>query len=120
MSYILLVDDDDDMLMLVSRWLQKAAYEVTAVNSGAAAITEISRKIPDLILLDYGMPEMDGPATLKAIREMESGKTIPVLFRTGKDDLSAWENMEMLKPFDVISKAEGKALLLSKIETILQ
>ncbi|WP_029319142.1 response regulator [Butyrivibrio sp. AE3004] len=119
MKHILLVDDDEDMLKIVSRWLERGGYEVSAVTSGRAALNSISEKAPDIILLDYGMPDMDGPATLNAIRENDSSKNIPVLFRTGKDDTSSQEIMENCRPAGVISKAEGKPKLLAAIAEIL-
>ncbi|SEL37197.1 Response regulator receiver domain-containing protein [Butyrivibrio sp. ob235] len=118
MKYILLVDDDEDMIKIVARWLEKAGYEVSSAASGKAAVAAVSERTPDLVLLDYSMPDMDGPATLAAIREAVPDKNIPVLFRTGKDDLSSQEIMEKCNPAGVISKAEGKPALLAAIAEI--
>ncbi len=119
MSRILLIDDDADMLKLTERWFLKAGYDTDTATSGEAAIELMKSVIPDVILLDYAMPVMDGPATLRAIRANERTKEIPVLFRTGKDDLSSSEEMEALNPAGVVSKAEGKPVLLKAVENVL-
>ena len=119
MSRILLIDDDADMLKLTERWFIKAGYETYTATSGEEALELLKSVIPDVILLDYAMPVMDGPATLKAIREDQRTKEIPVLFRTGKDDLGSSDEMEVLKPAGVVSKAEGKPVLLKAVEKVL-
>ena len=119
MSRILLVDDDKDMIKLTARWLQKAGYEVETALSGKDALESIARSRPDLILLDYVMPDMDGPATLEAIRENDAFCDIPVLFRTGKDDADSTEVMEKLHPTGVVSKAEGKPKLMKVVADVL-
>ena len=119
MSHILLIDDDGDMSKLAARWLTKAGYEVSTVLSGAEALSFLEGTKPDLILLDYAMPEMDGPATFKEIRGNENTKDIPILFRTGKDDGSIADILDELHPEGAVSKAEGKGSLLKAIAEIL-
>ena len=119
MKHLLLVDDDADMSKIVARWLERAGYAVTAVTSGEAALTEVKAVAFDLILLDVGMPGMDGPATLKELRKIEAVKSVPVLFRTGKEEPLEQEMLDALKPCGVISKAEGKPQLLTKIAEYL-
>ena len=120
MSVILLVDDDGDMLKLTSRWLTKAGYETKEALSGGEALELLKKTKPDLILLDYAMPGMDGPQTLEKIREDESIRNIPVIFRTGKEDTEAMGIMETLRPTAVVSKAEGKLPLLKAVEDALK
>lgn len=119
MSFILLVDDDGDMIKLTANWLKKAGYEVATAASGEEAIEFVSSTKPDLIVLDYAMPGMDGPATFKALGEKEESKEIPVLFRTGMDDMSAAEVMESLSPKGVVPKSEGKAALIKAVAAAL-
>ncbi len=113
MSLLLLVDDDEDMTALTSRWLTKAGYEVHTEFSGAGALSFLKSTKPDLILLDYAMPEMDGPAVLEAIRADDATKDIPVLFRTGMDDDIGSHDV------GVIPKSEGKATLLQAVADVL-
>jgi len=119
MQHILLVDDDEDMLKLTSRWLIKAGYAVETVNSGKAAMDYLSGKKTDLIILDYAMPEMDGPAVFKAIRSDDKLKNIPVLFRTGKDDGNILDELDGHKPEGIVSKSEGKPSLLATVAEVL-
>ena len=73
---------------------------------------------PDLVLLDYAMPEMDGPAVLAAIRSNPEIKDIPVVYRTGMDD-SDCEGSGDVKPDGIVSKSEGRPSLMKAVEAIL-
>ena len=116
MSCILLIDDDADMLTLTSRWLEKAGYEVVKASSGNDALSCLEEKKPDLILLDYAMPGMDGPAVLTSIREIDEYKNIPVYYRTGMDDT----NITAEPAADgVIPKSEGKPYLMKAVADAL-
>jgi len=119
MSLILLVDDDKDMTVLTSRWLTKAGYEVETVYSGPEALSFMEGSQPDLVLLDYAMPEMDGPAVFEAMKANEKTKEIPVLFRTGMDDENSADILDRISPRGVIPKSEGKAALLSAVSEVL-
>lgn len=115
MSRILLIDDDEDMLALTGRWLEKAGHEVLKADSGDAALTLLSQDKPDLILLDYAMPEMDGPAVLAAIRSNEATKDIPVVYRTGMEDADSEADSSGFKPDGVAPKSEGKPGLMNAV-----
>ncbi len=71
-------------------------------------------------LLDYAMPEMDGPDVLRAIREDEALSSTPVVFRTGMDDLEIADVVAELKPQKVLPKSEGKAALLAAVEELVK
>mgnify|MGYP002624289526 CR=1 FL=1 len=77
MIKILLIDDDEDMLAMTGRWLEKAGYEVIKASSGSAALDLLGKDVPALILLDYAMPVMNGPSVLQAIRSNDAYKNIP-------------------------------------------
>jgi CheY-like chemotaxis protein len=118
MSKILLIDDDEDMLAMTSRWLSKAGYDVTEATSGKAALDILKGEKPDLILLDYAMPEMDGPAVLSAIRSDESTKNIPVLYRTGMED-GTIETGGAGQANGIVPKSDGKPGLMRAVENLL-
>ena len=119
MSHILLIDDDEDMLALTGRWLEKAGYRVTKASSGTGALELISGEKPDLILLDYAMPGMNGPEVLREIRSRTDCANIPILYRTGLEDADA-ANMEGgMKADGIVSKSEGKPALMSAVAGIL-
>ena len=118
MKRILLIDDDEDMLAMTGRWLEKGGYEVMKAASGKEALDKISSDRPDLILLDYAMPEMDGPAVLAAIRSNPETKDIPVVYRTGMDDTDC-EGTGDVRPDGIVSKSEGRPSLMKAVEAIL-
>lgn len=108
---LLLVDDDGDFLALLSRWL-KRDYRVTAVNSGEKAIAYLETERPDLILLDYEMPAMNGAETLEKIRDNPRTADLSVVFLTGTDNRESVRAAEKLRPEGFLLKTMGKAGLL--------
>ena len=120
MNHILLIDDDADMLAMTGRWLEKAGYRVTKAVSGKDALDHISAEKPDLILLDYAMPEMNGPEVLKEIRSRSDCRNVPILYRTGLDDTDAAGLDGEFKADGIVSKAEGKPALMGAINKLKQ
>jgi len=119
MSRVLLVDDDGDMLMLTARWLEKAGHTVNTAESGEKALELLKSEKPALVILDYAMPGLDGPAVFERIKSDPEYKETPVLFRTGADDVGATDVMEKLHPEGVVMKSEGKAALMAAVEAVL-
>ena len=121
MSCILLIDDDTDMLAMTGRWLEKAGHRVLKAASGKEALSILAdgtAERPELILLDYAMPEMDGPAVLRAIRALEGAGDIPILYRTGVDDMNAMEEGDA-KADGFVSKSEGRPALINAVTKAL-
>jgi pilus assembly protein CpaE len=81
---ILIVDDDIETLRLVGLMLQRQGYKIVAANNGQQALSMSKIELPDLILLDIMMPDMDGYEVTKQIRAEESTKTIPIIMFTAK------------------------------------
>jgi len=79
---ILLVDDKHDLRVLLTRRLEQAGYLVTAAVHGRHALQLMGLERFDLVLLDLNMPEMDGLATLQAIKANDDLKTVPVVMLT--------------------------------------
>ncbi|MBR1629323.1 MAG: response regulator, partial [Lachnospiraceae bacterium] len=115
---ILLVDDDKDYQMLLSRWLGRR-YKVETADSGAGALRHLKTEHPDLILLDFYMPGMDGPETLRWIRENSESADIPVVFLSGTEDRENVSRAEKLNPQGFLPKTLGKAALLKGIAGFL-
>lgn len=92
---LLLVDDDAVMLKTLREGLS-TSYKVIPANGGANALKILERAKPDLILLDYEMPSMNGPEVLEKIKSNSATADIPVMFLTAKTDVKL-EEKHMLK-----------------------
>ncbi|MDD6038718.1 MAG: response regulator [bacterium] len=94
---ILVVDDSGVMLRNVKAWLEDK-YQVFLANSGAMAIKYLAINRPDLVLLDYEMPIVDGKQVLAMIRAEQEFADMPVIFLTSKDDKESVLQVMSLKP----------------------
>ena len=108
---ILVVDDDTDILMIIRYCLKSASdFELKCVISGQEAISIAMEMEPDLIILDVMMPEMDGVATLKAMKLIPKLAHIPIIFLTAKvkkEEIEEYFRLGIceviIKPFDPLS-----------------
>lgn len=101
---ILVVDDSGAMLRNVKGWLEEK-YQVILANSGAMAIKYLALNRPDLILLDYEMPIIDGRQVLEMIRSELDFSDIPVIFLTSKDDRESVMSVMEMKPQGYLLKS---------------
>lgn len=86
---ILIVDDDIDTLRLVGMMLESEGFDIVAAKNGQRAITLAHSEAPDLIILDIMMPDLDGYAVTRQLRQDDATKNIPILIftaKTGMDD----------------------------------
>lgn len=89
--FILIVDDSEDSCRLIRRILQSQGnFSIIEVNSGKAALASIQKQLPDLIILDLMMPEMDGFALLDLLKHESVTARIPVIVATAKE-LTSYE-----------------------------
>lgn len=116
---ILAVDDNIVNLATIEQEL-KNKYEVITVNSGARAIRYLNKEKPDLILLDVQMALMDGIETLREIRTLENGATIPVIMLTAKKDRETVLEGTKLGILDYILKPFDSQDLHTRIEKALK
>lgn len=107
MSQILLVDDDADARSSLSKFLQLAGHDVTAVPNGREALAEVLRSTPDVVVLDLVMPEMDGACFLEVIRSYLRLQSLPVVILTALGDSPMISRAQSLKVNSVLAK--GKA-----------
>lgn len=104
---VLFADDDPGMRAIVLMNLEAEGFEVTVVRDGEAALEEIERTLPDLIVLDVMMPGRDGYDVLRQLKDEPKTAGIPVVLLTAKAaDTDVWEGWKsgadyyMTKPFD--------------------
>lgn len=76
---ILVVDDVIDNVTVISLTLQQQGYRVVTASDGEQAVRVAAQTNPDIILMDIGMPEMDGLTATRRIRESESLKSVPII-----------------------------------------
>ena len=82
MKKILVIEDEADLRANVARFLKAEGYEVLAAENGAAGVQAAVEHMPDLIVCDIAMPEMDGFGVLFSLRENVTTAHIPFIFLT--------------------------------------
>ena len=118
-KHILVVDDDTEQLMLIKEHLAEF-YDVTVVKSGASALKYLEKHEVDLMLLDYIMPEMDGPEVFMRIRSSLQFSRLPVVFLTGVTEREkVIKTLVELKPQGYIVKPAKKSDIVAKIIDVL-
>ena len=116
---ILLVDDDPDILRR-AQTLLGTQYKIAAATSGAQALQFVQRTLPDLILLDIVMPQMDGFATLQQLRTLPGCDKIPVIFLTGDTDAQTETKCFSVGAVDFIGKPFVPQVLLGRVRRIIE
>ncbi len=89
--HILVVDDSDEVRLLASRILEREGYQVTAVDSGVSALELLQTTVPDLVVSDIMMPEVDGYRLLERLREDPRLAPVPVIFLSALGDATSLE-----------------------------
>ncbi len=112
---VLVVDDEPIMLRSIKNWLNDD-FEVSLVNSGKAAVQFLDMHPVDLVLLDYKMPEMDGPMVLTRIRNDKNLKNLPVIFLTANGDRDSVMSVMHLKPEGYILKSKTPEEIKSSVK----
>ncbi|BFM20013.1 response regulator [Gilvimarinus japonicus] len=114
LTTILYVEDEPDIRAIAELALQAiGGFSLTSCASGKEALSAARAGVPDLIVLDVMMPEMDGPETLRKLREIPSMVDVPAIFMTAKvqpDEIAEYRALGALdvipKPFDPLSLAQ--------------
>lgn len=116
---ILIVDDDVDSLKLIGLMLQRHGYTVVAANSGKQALAKADAERPELIILDWMMPDLSGIDVLKELKAKDNTKDIPTIMFTAKtlidDKVVAFEG----GADDYLTKPTHPAELASRVRAIL-
>lgn len=115
--HILLVDDDPQIRDVLRITLTQAGFDVTEAADGAAAIAATHRAMPDLIVLDIGMPELDG---LEVCRRLRKSSSVPILFLTAQgDEIDRVVGFE-IGGDDYVAKPFSPRELVARIRAILK
>jgi len=116
---ILIADDDPDFTRLLSLELQDHGYDVITASTGREAVDSVNQYRPDLVILDYQMPEGDGVFVMSRLRAVLETFTIPIILLTAYETRKLRREVFRLSASFVISKPYKPELLLEKIREIL-
>src|SRR5258705_6800263 len=118
MTRLLVVDDEPDIVELLSASLKYHGYDVASATSGRQAMEEARRFRPDMILLDVMMPELDGFEVLRKLRG--EGTRVPVLFLTARDATEDKIKGLTLGGDDYVTKPFSLSEILARIQAVLR
>ena len=119
MKKILIIDDEPDILKIVIFRIKNLGYEIITGTDGQQAVDLAKFHIPDLILLDFRLPKMNGMEACIKIREIEELKNTPVILFTASIE-NPEEKIKKCKANDFLSKPFEPEILINKIESFLK
>jgi DNA-binding response OmpR family regulator len=99
---LLIVDDEIPVLEVLSEYFVAQGYVVDTASSGEVALSAVSRRRPDLILLDMRMPGIDGVETLRRLRALDA--SLPVIMVTANEDVTLARETLQIGAFDYVAK----------------
>jgi PAS domain S-box-containing protein len=114
---VLVIDDDTDIIEMTRNTLEEE-YNVRCVQDGAEGLNELRRQLPDVVLLDLSMPNMDGVATLKQIRK--NWDAIPVIVHTAYSNGEIMKQAMEFSPFTLLSKPSSVGQLRETVRNVLR
>jgi len=116
---ILIVDDSTTNNILLQSILEEEDFKVDVAFSGNEAIKLIHRQLPNLILLDIMMPEIDGISLLRELRANEQTRAIPVIMVTAKDDEYSREESMLAGANGFLTKPIDVDLVVQKVKSLV-
>ncbi len=107
---ILILDDEPEILTLMQSRLEASGYEVISAHDGEEGLKIIKNSMPDLIITDVAMPQMDGFTFIQEVKKNSDFKKVPVIVLTAKDSLKDIFKIEGIVDY-VVKPFETKTLL---------
>lgn len=117
---VVYIEDEDEMIDLVSLILNRRGFEVIGVRGGRKGLETVQKELPDLVLLDLMMPDMDGWDVYQQMRAEQTTQNIPVIVVTAKaHNIDKVLGLHIAKVDDYISKPFSPKELIDSVENIL-
>jgi len=116
---ILIVDDQPENIKVVGTVLSLFDYDIAAATSGEQALKRLEARLPDLVLLDMMMPDMDGLTVCRKLKDNPAWADIPVIFLSAADDKNLIVQALEAGGVDYVTKPFNRAELLSRVRTHL-
>jgi DNA-binding response OmpR family regulator len=120
MIRVLVIDDDASIRLVLQRNLEYAGFEVLTAEDGATGIEAVRQNLPDVVILDLMMPQIDGYDVLEALRGDARTSEVPVLVLTALTSLAVKERCHRAGATLVMTKPFEPTSLASQIEGILE
>ena len=117
---ILVVDDEESTRRLMQIALTNAGFEVLQAENGLKALEIIKKEIPDAVIVDIVMPEMDGRSLLREIRKMPDVKDIPVVISSGKDEMKKYFEIENIRYESFLNKPYKIKILVETVRNLFK
>jgi putative two-component system response regulator len=119
-SRILVVDDDSDLTEFMQRMLVADGHEVIVAGSGEDALAEVRKHPPDLVMLDLGMPGMDGLEVCQKLKTDSATRLLPILVLTARDPYEARTGAWDAGADEFLSKPVRSGELLARCRSLLR
>jgi two-component system phosphate regulon response regulator PhoB len=120
MPSVLVVDDDIDISEALQQALEYGGYDTSAAFTGAGALAEVRRNVPDLILLDQMLPDIEGAEVCRRLRAAPETRRVPIVFLTARADEGARIRGLALGADDYVTKPFSLDELLLRIQAVLR
>lgn len=117
---VLVVDDEPDILGVVTYQLSREGFRVSTALNGRAGIEAATAEVPDLIVLDLMMPELDGYETLRLLRDAPGTSRVPVILLTARDEDEQRIRGLELGADDYVTKPFNAKELVLRVQAVLR
>ena len=117
---ILIADDDEDLRLLVQVTLENPTYRILTAADGSKTLDVVQQCRPDLLILDWMMPGLNGCEVIAQLRQNPETATIPVVMLTAKDSSEAHKQLNSLALVGYLVKPFSPLELIKKVREVLE
>ena len=119
---VVVVEDDPGYLAALTRTIQREAreLEVVAATTGVDGLLEIGLRSPDLVVLDYSLPDLNAVQVVQRLQDTTKGFTAPVMIITGGMPASAENDLRALGVRAIVNKVDGMGVVIEAMRRALQ